>query len=308
MQKVCHTCDDIEKKAQKKVVFFEIKISKNDTTTYSLSNWYVIHYVNNANISFTGKERDAETGYYYHGARYYDPVTVTGWTTVDPMMDKYPGISPYAYCAWNPVKIVDPDGRELGDYYDMTGKYLFNDGLKDGKIYVESREGSINYQYSGDILKFRELGTIDRISLTFTGKIEPNSERAKGKLNIIQEVGDAKFERASFDALSGSRKLYPLENGEYISDNFRKRTLTTMVKDGIGFSIDLAPLFETNRSNLRIHPDGGLPGTEGCIGLTGSAKQLTEFTEIIKPYYSDGMKINLNVNILLNANHNTQRK
>ena len=28
--------------------------------------------------SFTGKKRDAETGYYYHGARYYDPVTVTG--------------------------------------------------------------------------------------------------------------------------------------------------------------------------------------------------------------------------------------
>ena len=28
------------------------------------------------------------------------------------MMDKYPSISPYAYCAWNPVIFVDPDGRE----------------------------------------------------------------------------------------------------------------------------------------------------------------------------------------------------
>ena len=28
------------------------------------------------------------------------------------MADKYPSISPYAYCAWNPVKLVDPDGRE----------------------------------------------------------------------------------------------------------------------------------------------------------------------------------------------------
>ncbi len=29
------------------------------------------------------------------------------------MADKYPSISPYAYCAWNPVKLLDPDGREM---------------------------------------------------------------------------------------------------------------------------------------------------------------------------------------------------
>lgn len=28
------------------------------------------------------------------------------------MSDKYPSISPYAYCAWNPIKRVDPDGRD----------------------------------------------------------------------------------------------------------------------------------------------------------------------------------------------------
>ena len=38
---------------------------------------------------------------------------MTMWLSVDPMADKYPSISPYAYCAWNPVKLVDPDGREI---------------------------------------------------------------------------------------------------------------------------------------------------------------------------------------------------
>ena len=38
---------------------------------------------------------------------------MTGWLSVDPMADKYPGVSPYTYCAWNPVKLVDPDGEEI---------------------------------------------------------------------------------------------------------------------------------------------------------------------------------------------------
>ena len=58
---------------------------------------------------FTGKERDAETGYDYFGARYYASGNLS-WLSVDPLADKYPNISPYAYAAWNPIKYVDPDG------------------------------------------------------------------------------------------------------------------------------------------------------------------------------------------------------
>ena len=58
-----------------------------------------------------GKEKDYESGFHYYGARYYWSEILTSWLSVDPMMDKYPSLSPYAYCAWNPVKLVDPDGR-----------------------------------------------------------------------------------------------------------------------------------------------------------------------------------------------------
>ena len=71
------------------------------------------------------EQRDEETGYGYFGARYMDHELMTMWLSVDPMADKYPGISPYAYCAWNPVRLVDPDGRELTDFYDIsTGEHL----------------------------------------------------------------------------------------------------------------------------------------------------------------------------------------
>ena len=42
-----------------------------------------------------------------------DHELMTMWLSVDPMADKYPSISPYAYCAWNPVKLVDQDGMEF---------------------------------------------------------------------------------------------------------------------------------------------------------------------------------------------------
>ena len=64
------------------------------------------HFVNHANscgnaIANSLDLLHAEIGFSYFGARYYDSDILTGWLSVDPMADKYPGLSPYAYCAWN---------------------------------------------------------------------------------------------------------------------------------------------------------------------------------------------------------------
>ena len=81
------------------------------------------NYVKNSGFCIstsTEKERDSETGYSYFGARFYDSDLMTGWLSVDPLADKYPSLSPYAYCAWNPIKLVDPDGEEIAmntDWY-----------------------------------------------------------------------------------------------------------------------------------------------------------------------------------------------
>ena len=45
-------------------------------------------------FTFTGKERDEETGYGYFGARYMDHELMTMWLSVDPMADKYQSIPP----------------------------------------------------------------------------------------------------------------------------------------------------------------------------------------------------------------------
>ena len=66
-------------------------------------------------VDFNAKEKDYESGCLYYGARYYDSEVLTGWLSVDPMADKYLSISPYNYCMWNPVRLVDPDGKCADD-------------------------------------------------------------------------------------------------------------------------------------------------------------------------------------------------
>ena len=61
---------------------------------------------------FNGKELDQETGLYYYRARYMNPVTSL-WYGVDALTEKYPTIGGYVYCAGNPVKLVDLDGRKV---------------------------------------------------------------------------------------------------------------------------------------------------------------------------------------------------
>jgi RHS repeat-associated protein len=68
---------------------------------------------------FTGKERDEDSGFYYFGARYYAP-WIGRWTSCDPngLGD---GANLYAYTRNNPVRLVDPNGRQSQDDTDAGG-------------------------------------------------------------------------------------------------------------------------------------------------------------------------------------------
>ena len=63
-------------------------------------------------FKYNGKELDRIHGldWYDYGARRYDPACAQ-FTQMDPLCEQYPHLSPYAYCAGNPVNAIDPDGR-----------------------------------------------------------------------------------------------------------------------------------------------------------------------------------------------------
>ena len=94
---------------------------------------------------------------------------MTMWLSVDPMADKYPSISPYAYCAWNPVKLVDPDGRDTiklnidkgtvnqikadGDHsvlYYKNGELASSDRIQKGKCRFYASSYDINGNQDDD--------------------------------------------------------------------------------------------------------------------------------------------------------------
>ena len=112
---------------------------------------------------FNGKELDQETGLYYYGARYMNPVTSI-WYGVDALTEKYPSIGGYVYCAGNPVRLIDPDGKgwiqtEAGIYYNPKvhsqrdiSKHDSQWGLRYiGETYQDKKRG-ISYRDDGSIL------------------------------------------------------------------------------------------------------------------------------------------------------------
>ena len=80
----------------------------------------------NSSYTFSAKEKDPETSLSYFGSRYYSS-DLSIWLSVDPMSDKYPSLSPYTYCANNPVKVVDPNGEEIVGTDGKAVTYSYNE-------------------------------------------------------------------------------------------------------------------------------------------------------------------------------------
>ena len=103
---------------------------------------------------FNGKQFDEETGLYYYGARYMNPMASI-WYGVDALTEKYPTMAGMIYCMNNPVRLVDPDGND--SYYTKNGDYIGSNNKKSDLIYIVSsyrlirrlRNGKEFYSFGG---------------------------------------------------------------------------------------------------------------------------------------------------------------
>ena len=119
---------------------------------------------------FNGKELDEETGLYYYGARYYDP-RLSLWLGTDPMQGKYPDVSTYCYTMGNPVRLIDPDGRDWYIDIDKTYQYSPNvhsqKDLGKGQTYLwpsrNDTKAGIYYRSDGSMIYKNETAAYNRM-------------------------------------------------------------------------------------------------------------------------------------------------
>ena len=93
-----------------------------------------------------------------------------------------------------------------------------------------------------------------------------------------QSDGTLRWDSDSYVAMSGPHGEGTLPVGTY---DVKKRDVVTnpdmdkgyCIKDSQGkicFFIPLKPQFQTHRTGFGIHPDGNVPGSEGCVALDES--------------------------------------
>ena len=168
---------------------------------------------------FNAKELDKETGWYYYGARYYNPSTST-WLSVDPLAEKYQSFSPYNYTLNNPIYFIDPLGLSPESIHlDKYGNVLKNVDDGDDGVYVHQNatsEADVDKTYSakntsagGD--KIGEIGGTLNVDEIYANTLNKDIEEAKDVYNPFTFKNYVKT-NGKWDLKNNKNTIYGLAN------------------------------------------------------------------------------------------------
>jgi RHS repeat-associated protein len=222
---------------------FDQKFTKKAINIVKKAPAVAIHRGNFCPKKFVGKGQDAETGLYYYGARYLDP-RAARWAGGDPALGEYvpgPGRGPgslpgmggvyntvnlhvYHYAGNNPVKYIDPDGREtvIFSLPVLWARHLFiavRD--KDGKITTKSLYPKSNYIQAGidavtggtkeNRLAENELEEYEAAKSYFNNEKMPSGVRFEAKIKVPDNMTEEEFDNLVLENANN----YPVEERPY---------------------------------------------------------------------------------------------
>lgn len=152
---------------------------------------------------FNGKELDDESGMYYYSARYYAPPT---FISRDPHFESYPTMSPYAYCANNPVKYIDPTGMDLDVTNENAQADITNLVSEDNRKYLTFKDNKVG-------VDFGNMSDDDKLSLLREDKgLSLVNDLVSSNKTYLYDVSDVSY---GIDRTTGER----VETSNNANDN-----------------------------------------------------------------------------------------
>ncbi|OGB95057.1 MAG: hypothetical protein A3G82_07580 [Burkholderiales bacterium RIFCSPLOWO2_12_FULL_67_210] len=208
---------------------------------------------------FHGKQADASTGLQYFGARYYDPA-VGRFMGVDPVgfqEDNLNSFNRYAYGNNNPVKYLDPDGRDPNFVYMLdSGLFMTDFAPSIYGVDTSTRAGvdQVNsimqrealYEMGGMVLG----AAFGKVAGRVIGKLA--GKRAGDLTGITQKQLDKKFKHASDFGVVTTKKN-PETLAQFESAIRTHMSSTSTVQQGTyGFVKNSKVFFNTTTNNAVV--------------------------------------------------------
>ena len=164
-----------------------------------------------------------------------DPVVFA--LSVDPMTDKYPNISPYAYCAWNPIMLVDPNGTSTNPIYDFDGNFLGSDdkGLKGEAIIMDKNNFKQGMSHDEAMQKGTTFSNLPKvINPSVTDKIKNHFDNLPNRPDYNNYVISRSLEEMKNSLPPSGQTDYSPVNVEsfLLIGSLGKTILSSIVKEG----------------------------------------------------------------------------
>ena len=178
---------------------------------------------------YGGKELETSHGLalYDFEARWHDPQTAR-FLQPDPMADDYPWLSPYAYCAANPIRNIDPTGMriefDIADY-NRRKELEYNISELQSKSNLFSLVYNILDQSTTTYtITFGET-VLDKYGDRVSGQFEPGTNTIKYNEEIYMPSSAAMVEEI-YHAYQEDQQH--LNNGEW-NREFEAKTITSAI-------------------------------------------------------------------------------
>ena len=218
---------------------------------------------------YTGKEFDRMHGldWYDYVARQYDPV-YGRFTSIDPLCEKYPYLSPYAYCENNPILFVDPTGEKPKK---KEAAIMAEDVYSPGENNIPGgwrfiRKTSYDSGFLGALYGRKNKKTGEYTEYVFATAGTELTSYKDWINNITQLLGLSEQYAQSIHIASGLSERYNKKSKEL-----------TYVGHSLGGGLASANALKTGNAAITFNAAGLSPMTKAVHGLYGKQADITAY-------------------------------